>query len=100
MATFTTANGTTFELSRVGASIYASARGLNLGAVRFDGREIETVWLVKEAGNKRISAPVPASALAEVAAMFAVLAADVAANSAAEAAYDAHVAGVKKMMNA
>ena len=38
MTTFTTANGTAFELSRVGASIYATARGLNLGAVRFDGK--------------------------------------------------------------
>ena len=38
--------------------------------------------------------------LADVAALFAKLAADVAANSAAEAAYDKHVAGVKKMMNA
>lgn len=100
MATFTTANGTKFDLTRVGSSIYANARGLNLGAVRFDGKEIETVWLVKEAGNKRISAPIPADALADVAALFAKLAADVAANSAAEAAYDAHVAGVKKMMNA
>lgn len=100
MVTFTTANGTTFELSRVGASIYASARGLKLGAVRFDGKEIETVWLVKEAGNKRISAPVPAHALAEVSALFAQLDADVAAKFADNAAYDAHVAGVQKMMNA
>jgi len=100
MATFTTANGTTFELSRVGSSIYANARGLNLGAVRFDGKEIETVWLVKEAGNKRITAPVPASAITDVSALFAKLAADVAENAAANAAYDAHVAGVKKMMNA
>jgi len=100
MATFTTANGTTFELSRVGSSINAKARGLNLGAVRFDGKEIETVWLVKEAGNKRISAPVPASAIADVSALFAKLSADVAANAAENAAYDAHVAGVKKMMNA
>lgn len=100
MATFTTANGTTFELSRVGSSIYANARGLNLGAVNFDGKEIETQWLIKEAGNKRIAAPVPAAALTEVSAMFAKLAADVAAKSAAETAYDKHVAGVKKMMNA
>ena len=100
MTTFTTANGTAFELSRVGASIYATARGLNLGAVRFDGKEIETQWLIKEAGNKRIVALVPASALDDVSALFAKLAADVAANSAAEAAYDAHVAGVQKMMNA
>jgi len=100
MVTFTTANGTTFELTRVGYSINAKARGLNLGAVRFDGKEIETQWLIKEAGNKRISAPVPAAAMADVSAMFSKLAADVAANSAAEAAYDAHVAGVKKMMNA
>ena len=100
MTTFTTANGTTFTLSRVGSSIYAAARGLNLGAVRFDGKEIETVWLVKEAGNKRIAAPIPAGALADVAALFSKLADDVDANAAAEAEYDAHVAGVKKMRNA
>ena len=48
----------------------------------------------------KIVALVPASALDDVSALFAKLAADVAANSAAEAAYDAACRWRAKMMNA
>lgn len=100
MATFTTESGTKFTLTRNGSAIHAEARGLKLGEVRFNGKEIETVWLVREAGNKRISAPIPASAMADVSAMFAQLASDVDANFSANREYDVQVAAVQKMMNA
>ena len=77
----------------------ATARGLTFSVV-FDGKNIESRFPIREAGNNKIVAPVPAANLAEVSAMFAKLAANIAARMADDAEYDAHVAGVKKMMNA
>lgn len=98
MTTFTTESGTTFKLTRNGAAIHAEARGLNLGQVRFNGKDIETVWLVREVGNKRISAPVPATAIHEVAALFATLEADVDQRFAENREYDRHVSAINKLM--
>lgn len=81
------------------SDISATARGLTFSVV-FDGKNIESRFLIREAGNNKIVAPVPTANLAEVSTMFAMLAASIAVRMADDAAYDAHVAGVKKMMNA
>ena len=99
MTTFTTANGTVFTLAMNASDISATARGLTFSVV-FDGKNVESRFLIREAGNNKIVAPVPAANLAEVSAMFEKLAANIAARMADDAEYDAHVAGVKKMMNA
>jgi len=99
MTTFTTASGTAFTLTMNARDISATARGLTFSVV-FDGKSIESRFPIREAGNNKIVAPVPAANLAEVSAMFAKLAANIAARMADDSKYDAHVAGVKKMMNA
>ena len=99
MATFTTANGTVFTLTMNARDISATARGLTFSVV-FDGKNVESRFPIREAGNNKIVAPVPAANLAEVSAMFANLAANISARMADADAYDAHVAGVQKMMNA